>query len=105
MNFSSSVTSNFLTYGTDGIGVSRSMERRAAERHANAVASALGTSSPMTTIRHWLGDHLVGVHVEVDPDERLDRAEPQADLPQGQQRHPRARAHDLTCSSLGTYLQ
>ena len=49
--------------------------------------------------------HLVGVHVQVDADEGLDGTEPQADLPEGQQRDPGALAHDLTCSSLGTYVQ
>lgn len=61
MTFSSSVTKDFLTYGTDSIAVSRSMERRAAERQANAIASELGTSGPLALFRHWLGDRLVDV--------------------------------------------
>jgi hypothetical protein len=55
------ISHDFLTYGHEGIGLNRAMERRAAERERDLIAATHRAPGLPSSVRRWLGDIMIAI--------------------------------------------
>ncbi|MDQ3443887.1 MAG: hypothetical protein M3490_09795 [Chloroflexota bacterium] len=73
------ITDDFLTYGNDGIILNRAAERRAHEATGRQLAATLGTTCPLTSLRHLVGTLLISAGTALSgavPGPALDTSDP-----------------------------